>query len=110
MLRSWRDPILARFAPKAARLILAADPDGLLFEEDVQRRIRQYGYDVLPFEDSISFRFAYESSYRARWIAGEDAFLVVVVKGPDTQLECLPFDVLRSGTQMSFHLGELFAC
>ena len=110
MLPSWRDPILARFAPKAARLILAADPDGLLFEEEVQRAIRKYGYDILPFEDSISFRFAYESSYRARWIAGEDAFLVVVVKGPDTQLECLPFDVLRSGTQMSFHLGELFAC
>jgi len=110
MLPSWRDPLLARFAPKAARMILAADPDGLLFEEEVQGGIRKSGYDLLPFEDSISFRFAYESDYRARWIAGEDAFLVVVVKGPETQLECLPFDVLRSGTQMSFRLGELFPC
>ena len=31
-----------------------------------------------------------------------------MVKGPEAQLECLPFDVLRSGTPMSFRLGELF--
>ena len=110
MLPSWRDPLLARFAPKVARMILAADPDGLLFEEEVQRGIRKSGYDLLPFEDSISFRFAYESHYRARWIAGEDAFLVAVVRGPEADLERLPFDVLRAGVQMAFQLGELFPC
>jgi hypothetical protein len=70
MSASWGDPILARFAPKAARLILAADPDGLLFEEVIQREIRDYGYDLLAVEDAIAFRCAYESNYRARWIPG----------------------------------------
>jgi hypothetical protein len=110
MLHSWRDPLLARFAPKAARLILAADPDGLLFEEEVQRGIRKSGYDLLLFEDPVSFRFAYESNYRARWIAGEDACVVVVVRGPAALLNQLPFDVLRTGVQMSFDLSELFPC
>jgi hypothetical protein len=110
MPASWRDPILARFAGKAARLILAADPDGLLFEKEIQRTIRNYGYDLLPVEDAIAFRFAYESNYRARWIRGEDAFLVVVVRGPEAELERLPYDVLRSGVQMAFQLGELFPC
>jgi len=110
MLHSWRDPLLARFAPKAARLILAADPDGLLFEEEVQRGIRKSGYDLLLFEDPVSFRFAYESNYRARWLAGEDACVVVVVRGPAALLNQLPFDVLRTGVQMSFDLSELFPC
>lgn len=108
MSGSWRESILAHFVPEAHRLILAADPDGLLLEEEVQRGIRERGYDVLPFEDPIAFRLVYESEYRTRWARGEPAFLVVVVKGPSTELERLPFDLLRSGAGLSFQLADFF--
>ncbi len=108
MSSSWRDSILGRFVPEANRLILAADPDGLLFEEEVQRGIRERGYDVLPFEDPIAFRLVYESEYRTRWARREPAFLVVVVKGSPSEVDRLPFDLLRAGARLSFQLSDFF--
>jgi hypothetical protein len=108
MSGSWRDSILERFVPEANRLILAADPDGLLFEEEVQRGIRERGYDVLPFEDPIAFRLVYESGYRTRWARGEPAFLVVVLRESASELDRLPFDLLCSGVRLSFQLSDFF--
>ena len=50
-----------------SRLTLVADPDGLLTEEGMLSAIRDRGFDLIPFDDPIAFRFAYESQYRSRW-------------------------------------------
>ena len=76
---SWRDPILREFTPHSHRLTLVADPDGLVMEEGVVQGIQDRGYALLPFEDPVAFRFAYESRYRSRWDRGEAVALVVVV-------------------------------
>ena len=104
----WRDRILKEFTPRIAPLTLVADPDGLLPEETLLEAIRARGFEILPFDDSVAFRFAYESRFRSRWDRGETADLVVVVRAESHQLATLPYDLLRAGRQLSFGLGELF--
>ncbi len=104
----WRDRILAEFVPGLARLTLVADPDGLLAEEGMLQAIRARGFEIVPFEDSIAFRYAYEAGCRARWERGEGVELVVVVRGDATALQALPYDLLQAGRPLSFGLGELF--
>ena len=104
----WRDRILKEFTPKIAPLTLVADPDGLLLEETLLEAIGERGFGILPFDDSVVFRFAYESRFRSRWNRGEDADLVIVVRAERHQLGTLPYDLMRIGRQLSFSLAELF--
>jgi hypothetical protein len=105
---SWRDEILREFQPEVARLTLAADPDGLLLEEGVLRRLEERGFELIPFEDPIAFRYAYEARYRSRWDRGEDTELVVVLRSPESDVRTLPFDLLQAGRVLAFDLGALF--
>ena len=107
-MTDWRDRILKEFTPRIAHLTLVADPDGLLLEETLLEAIRERGFEILPFDDSVAFRFAYESRFRSRWDRGESADLVVVIPAERHQLATLPYDLLRAGRQLSFGLGELF--
>lgn len=105
---SWRDQILKEFTPKVARLTLVADPDGLLLEEGILQGIRERGFELIPFEDHVAFRYAYESRFRSRWDRGEQTDLVVVLHSPASDLGSLPYDLLQAGRRLSFSLGEIF--
>lgn len=107
-MSSWRDQILKEFTPKVARLTLVADPDGLLLEEGILEGIRERGFELIPFEDHIAFRYAYEAKFRFRWDRGEHTDLVVVLHSHVSDLGELPFDLLQAGRKLSFNLGELF--
>ncbi len=105
---SWRDEILKEFTPQVARLTLVADPDGLLLEEGILKGIEERGFELIPFDDHVAFRFAYESRYRSRWDRGELTDLVVVLRAAALDLRSLPYDLLQAGRLLSFNLGELF--
>ena len=105
---SWRDQILSEFTPQVARLTLVADPDGLLLEEGVLEGIRERGFELIPFEDHVAFRYAYESKFRSRWDRGEETDLVVVLRSSSNDLSTLPYDLLQAGRKLSFGLGDLF--
>ncbi len=90
-MNSWRDQILQEFAPNVARLTLVADPDGLLLEEGMLEGIRQRGFELIPFDDHVAFRHAYESSFRSRWDQGEKTDLVVVLRCEANGLSPLPY-------------------
>ena len=107
-MSNWRDQILREFAPNVARLTLVADPDGLLVEEGVLAGIRERGFELIPFEDHIEFRYAYESKFRSRWDKGEQTDLVVVLRSEASDLNSLPYDLLQAGRSLSFNLGEIF--
>ena len=107
-MANWRDEILKHFQPKISRLTLVADPDGLLTEEGMLSAIRQRGFDLIPFDDPIAFRFAYESQYRSLWDQGQKTDLVVVLRSTEQQLGKLPFDLLKVGRQLTFALHQLF--
>jgi len=105
---SWRDQILKEFTPQVCRLTLVADPDGLLLEEGILHTIRERGFELIPFEDHVAFRYAYESKFRSRWDNGEHPDLVVVLRSPSNDLDSLPYDLLQAGRRLSFNLGDLF--
>ncbi len=107
-MTSWRDQILKEFTPRVARLTLAADPDGLLLEEGILEGIRQRGFELIPFEDNIAFRYVYESKFRSLWDRGENTDLVVVLRSPASDLNRLPYDLLQAGRKLSFSLGDIF--
>jgi len=107
-MANWRDTILKNFKPKISRLTLVADPDGLLTEEGMLSAIRERGFDLMPFDDAIAFRFAYESQYRSRWDRGQNTDLVVVLRSAEPQLNKLPFDLLKAGRPLTFALHQLF--
>jgi hypothetical protein len=107
-MADWRDHILKHFQPKISRLTLVADPDGLLTEEGMLSAIRHRGFDLIPFDDPIAFRFAYEAQYRSLWDQGQNTDLVVVLRSAEQQLSKLPFDLLKVGRQLTFALHQLF--
>jgi len=107
-MNNWRDYILKEFTPQAAHLTLVADPDGLLLEEGVLQGIRERGFELIPFDDHVAFRYAYESKYRSRWDRGEMTDLVVILRSPAHDLRFLPYDLLAVGRKLSFSLSDLF--
>ena len=107
-MSNWRDRILQEFTPDVAQLTLVADPDGLLLEEGVLADIRERGFELIPFEDHISFRYAYESKFRSRWDRSEQTDSAVVLRFPTGGLDSLPYDLLQAGRRLSFNLGEIF--
>ena len=107
-MSSWRDEILKEFVPDVARLTLVADPDGLLLEEKILEVMRETGFELIPFEDHISFRYIYELKYRSQWDRGEQTDLVVVLRSPASDLNSLPYDLLHAGRKLSFNLGDIF--
>jgi hypothetical protein len=107
-MADWRDHILKHFQPKISRLTLVADPDGLLTEEGMLSAIRDRGFDLISFDDSIAFRFAYESQYRSLWDKRKNTDLVVILHSAEQQLSKLPFDLLMAGRQLTFALHQLF--
>ncbi len=111
----WRGPILRHFTfeiAAVARLTIVADPDELLTEQGILEAIRDRGFDLIPFDDHVAFRFAYESRYRQLWDQGEEANLVVVLRAHQSDVNALPYDLLekarRDDRLLSFSVGQLF--
>ena len=107
-MADWRNQILEEFTPQVARVTLVADPDGLLLEEALVEAIHARGFELVPFEDPVSFRFAYESRFRNRSEGDGITDLVVVVRNGAHDLATLPYDLVQAGRQLSFSLGKLF--
>ncbi len=94
---SWRDGVLRYFSSEIAavtRVTVVADPDGLLLDDAVCTTLAQQGFDVIPYVDSVKFRFYYESRHRSRWDAGQHSSIVVSVPHGRDGLGRMPFDVL----------------
>jgi len=105
----WVDRILKDFTPGLSKLWIAADPDEVLLDERVLSRLRERGFGLMPFEDSIVFRADYEERYRARWDAGDSGpptALILQLRGTDTSR--LPWDYLSRARQVSVSLAHLF--
>ena len=107
-MSEWREQIVRRFVPNTARVTAVSDADGLLRDPGVFQAIQANGFAIVQFEDSISFRFDYESRFRSKWDAGEKSELVVVFKPGEYEFDTLPADVLANAQRLSFTLKEIF--
>jgi hypothetical protein len=105
----WIDRILKEFPADLSRLWIAADPDDVLLDEQLLSGLRERGFEVLPFEDSIVFRAEYEERYRNAWDRGDLApakALVLHLRGTD--INNLPWDYLKLARSVSLSLANLF--
>jgi hypothetical protein len=107
-MSEWREQIVRRFVPKVARVTAVSDPDGLLRDPAVFQAIQAHGFSIFQFEDSVAFRYDYESRFRSKWDAGGDPELVVVFKPAECDFETLPADVLANAQRLSFSLKAIF--
>jgi hypothetical protein len=108
-MSQWIDRILKEFPADLSSLWIAADPDDVLLDEQVLSGLRERGFEVLPFEDSIAFRAEYEERYRSAWDGGEVApakALVLHLRSTDTS--DLPWDYLKQARSVSLSLANLF--
>lgn len=108
-MTAWVDRVLKEFPVDLARLWIVADPDDVLLDEQVLSGLRERGFEVLPFEDSIAFRAEYEERYRAAWDQSEPVpsrALILHLRG--TNVGDLPWDYLRQARKLSLSLAELF--
>ncbi len=105
---SWRDIILKEFPPGIARLSLAADPDGLLLEENILMELGKRGFELMTFEDPVAFRYVYESRYRSQWDEGKETSTSVILRIQSDDLNTVPYDLLQAGRQVAISLGTIF--
>lgn len=108
-MSAWVDRILKEFTADLARLWIAADPDNVLLDERVLSGLRERGFELLPFEDSVVFRAEYEERYRGAWDLGKNGpakALILHLRG--TNVSDLPWDYLRQARQVSLSLANLF--
>ena len=105
---SWRNLLLKPFVPGIARKTIVADPDELFRDEKIFRSITDRGFTLIFFEESISFRFLYESELREAWDRGENREVVVVVRPDIREVEKLPADLLQNSRRLAFYLQNVF--
>lgn len=101
------DQILQEFTPQVAPFTLVADSDNLLTEAEILEKIQARGFEIIPFKDSISFRYIYETQYRNR-SANKVIDLVIILNEDDQELDTLPYDLLKAGRKLTFSLVNLF--
>jgi hypothetical protein len=106
-MSDWRKQVVDQFAPGAHRIHVASDPDGFLVESEINRQIRERGFDVLPYDDPIAFRHTYETKYRRHW-PNRDARPGLVVRVDHTDVSALPYDVIDSGEVVRLRLADVF--
>lgn len=108
-MSQWADRILKEFPADLARLWIVADPDGVLLDEQVLSGLRERGFEVLPFEDSVAFRAEYEQRYRLAWDGGEPGpSRALILQLPGSRVADLPWDYVRQARKLSLSLAELF--
>ena len=103
--RSWQDSVLDEFTPGLSPVTVVSDPDGLLRNEGLLAALRERRFALLPFEDPVAFRYAYESHYRPLLRSADAAGLVVCVAGPPPALNDLPYDIPHKGPSRVAQFG-----
>ena len=101
------DQILQEFTPQVAPFTLVADSDNLLAEAEILQKIKAKGFEIIPFKDSISFRYIYETQYR-NLSTNKVIDLVIILNEEEQELDTLPYDLLKAGRKLTFSLVNLF--
>lgn len=108
-MSAWQQRILDGFVAELGRLWIVTDPDSLLLDEGLLAELRQRGFGLLPFEDSVAFRAELESSYRSAWrqgLPGPAPAVILHLKADDAS--GLPWDYLQEARRVSLGLAEVF--
>jgi len=108
-MSAWHERVLKDFMPELARLWIVTDPDDVLLDGGLLAELRQRGFDVLSFDDSVAFRAELDGRYRSEWSQGRIGPATAVIlhlKSDDASR--LPWDYLQSGRIVRLSLADLF--
>lgn len=108
-MSAWIDRIVQEFPRELSRFWIACDPDLLLLDAHVLHSLRERGFELLSFEDSIAFRAEYEDRYRSARDKGQQApadalILHLASNGSDR----LPWDYQRQSRVVRLGLADIF--
>lgn len=107
-MTSWTERLLQAFPEDLSPFWIASDPDNLVLDERILQVLRDRGFEVMPYDDSIAFRVEYEERYRAAWdkgASGSCKALVLQFRGTD--LSILPWDYLQHARRVDLSLADL---
>lgn len=98
----WHKKVLERFNLEMHRLILVADPDGILKEEGILGHLSSEGFEILEYDDPVAFRYIFEAEFR------DQKSRKLIVQVPGKNMNVLPFDVLNTGVSVTLSLADFF--
>jgi len=100
-MSNWRDVIMSKFQNQKGSLIFVHDKDALLNEEIIVAKLRDIGYDVIRFDDSITFHYLYEHQYRGK----ESDYKLLVYANEDI---FLPFEFEKRALKLTININTIF--
>jgi hypothetical protein len=108
-MSKWYDTILSRFIPHVASITLVFDPDHILSEATIIQELKAKKFQLIFYEDALSFRYIYESQYREHLKELSNLGLLLVNQQGATASKTLPYDIV-AGTdrQVAISLASLF--
>lgn len=108
-MSAWIDRIVREFPSELSRFWIACDPDLVLLDTHVLQALRERGFELLSFEDSIAFRAEYEDRFRSAWDQGlqapADALILHLASNGSDQL---PWDYQRQARFVRLGLADIF--
>lgn len=107
-MNTFQSEILKDISHAQKKLVIAADPDGLLLDEKIQQEVRRLGFEFMTYSDPIVFRYEYESKYRTKWDVGQNGGERVLLKIASPDLGSLPYDISLAGDKVILGLGRIF--
>ena len=63
-MTTWEEKITSRILPELGSLWVVADHDALIRNERIASKLLADGFEILPYEDPLAFRFRYETGAR----------------------------------------------
>lgn len=100
-MKNWRDEIVGKVQNQSCSVILIYDEDYLLNDELLVHQIKDQGYDVIRYEDSISYRYMFESQYRLR----EDDWKLIIYTNGDI---AFPYDLWKDALHFRISMSSIF--
>ncbi len=99
----WRDKILSKLSYTTSQLYWVSDPDGLLREAEIIKRINRKGIEIVEYGDPIAFRFLYEQSFRE-----QNKNICILVDEENIELRQLPFDLISGSESIQLTITDVF--
>ena len=99
----WYQKILSEFATGIKPMTIVVDPDHLLAEEKITAKLNDMGFGIESFENSIDFRYIFETKYRPNLSNNSPELLITTL-----DLSQIPFDILAKARVLEISLNEIY--
>jgi hypothetical protein len=109
-MSKWYDTILSRFIPHVASITLVFDPDHIFSEAAIIQELKAKKFQLIFYEDALSFRYIFASQYRERLKELSNLGLLLVNQQEATAANTLSYDIVaQTDRQVTISLVSLFA-